>query len=263
MVSRTALICSHYKAGYIKTAGKFCSPKTTENRKAHPIQPEKGGTGCVLGAGESSSGWRRMKPGEKTQDRLEKRGNSSIAWRKWRDGLELASQALLRCPALSAAAGPPCQSPTAAPSPPRCIRHRRRFGGDARHAPRAEASPPVTTKKERQADACLSFLAGAEGLEPSARGFGVDGGEVQQGAGKSRCCPVPAASKKRCGAGLVLRGNYPSQNRRKRAENPRKSRKHIDLNRHGPYNKKCRGNPAGVCCRQAVSHSLLLYAERG
>ena len=41
-----------------------------------------------------------------------------------------------------------------------------------RHAPRAEASTPVTTKKERQADACLSFLAGAEGLEPSARGFG-------------------------------------------------------------------------------------------
>ena len=64
-----------------------------------------------------------------------------------------------------------------------------------RHAPRAEASPPVTTKKERQADACLSFLAGAEGLglrsrsgrlvacvppartRPSARGFGVDVGE--------------------------------------------------------------------------------------
>ena len=125
-----------------------------------------------------------MKPGEKTQDRLEKGGNSSIAWRKWRDGLELASQALLRCPALSAAAGPPCQSPTAAPSPPRCIRHRRRFGGDARHAPRAEASTPVTTKKERQAGACLSFLAGAEGLEPSARGFGVDVGEHSRERGR-------------------------------------------------------------------------------
>ena len=139
---------------------------------------------------------------------------------------------------------------------------------------------PVATKKERQADACLSFLAGAEGLglrsapvssrqsatgarSPLGTRFWSGCGEVQQGAGKSRCCPVPAASKKRCGAGLVLRGNYPSQNRRKRAENPRKSRKHIDLNRHGPYNKKCRGNPAGVCCRQAVSHSLLLNAERG
>ena len=88
-------------------------------------------------------------------------------------------------------------------------------------------------------------------------------GEVQQGAGKSRCCPVPAASKKRCGAGLVLGGNYPSQNRRKRAENPRKSRKHIDLNRQRPYNKKCRGNPAGVCCRQAVSHSLFTLCRKG
>ena len=147
-----------------KPKRKFCGHKTPEKRKTHPEKPEKGETGCVLGAGEGCSGWRRMKPGEKTQDRLEKGGNSSIAWRKWRDGLELASQALLRCPALSAAAGPPCQSPTAAPSPPRCICHRRRFGGDARHAPRAEASPPVTTKKERQADACLSFLAGAERL---------------------------------------------------------------------------------------------------
>ena len=174
MVSRTASICEAYRHSEQKRSRKFCRSKEDKNSETHPEKPEKGETGCVLGAGGRCSGWRRMKPGEKTQDRLEKGGNSSIAWRKWRDGLELASQALLRCPALSAAAGPPCQSPTAAPSPPRCIRHRRRFGGDARHAPRAEASTPVTTKKERQAGACLSFLAGAEGLEPSARGFGVD-----------------------------------------------------------------------------------------
>ena len=172
MASPTASICETYRHSEQKPAQKFCGSKKGKNSETHPEKPEKGETGCVLGAGEGSSGWGGMKPGEKTQDRLEKGGNSSIAWRKWRDGLELASQALLRCPALSAAAGPPCQSPTAAPSPPRCIRHRRRFGGDARHAPRAEASPPVTTKKERQAGACLSFLAGAEGLEPSARGFG-------------------------------------------------------------------------------------------
>ena len=41
------------------------------------------------------------------------------------------------------------------------------------------------TKKERQADACLSFLAGAEGLEPSARGFGVDVGTNHQERGKT------------------------------------------------------------------------------
>ena len=173
-------------------AGNFVGQKRTKRAKRTRFQAKTAEVGCVSGAGEGCSGWRRMKPGEKTQDRLEKGGNSSIAWRKWRDGLELASQALLRCPALSAAAGPPCQSPTAAPSPPRCIRHRRRFGGDARHAPRAEASPPVTTKKERQAGACLSFLAGAEGLEPSARGFGVDVGtnhQERERAGVSRFLP--------------------------------------------------------------------------
>ena len=109
-------------------------------------------------------------------------GRSSITWWKWKDGLELASQALLRYPALSAAAGPPCQSPTAAPSPPRCIRHRRRFGGDARHAPQAGLRAHLVAEslcaltKNREASIVLAslFLAGAEGLEPSARGFGVD-----------------------------------------------------------------------------------------
>ena len=204
MASPTASICETYRHSEQKPAQKFCGSKKGKNSETHPEKPEKGETGCVLGAGEGSSGWGGMKPGEKTQDRLEKGGNSSIAWRKWRDGLELASQALLRCPALSAAAGPPCQSPTAAPSPPRCIRHRRRFGGDARHAPRAEASPPVTTKKERQAGACLSFLAGAEGLEPSARGFGVDVGEHGRERGKERCWPILPDKSQKSGAGLVL-----------------------------------------------------------
>ena len=48
-----------------KQAGKFCTRKTAKNAKTHPIQPEKGETGCVLGAGESSSGWRRMRADEK------------------------------------------------------------------------------------------------------------------------------------------------------------------------------------------------------
>ena len=33
-------------------------------------------------------------------------------------------------------------------------------------------------------------------------------GRTQPGAGKSRCCPVPAASWREGGAGLVLRGNF-------------------------------------------------------
>ena len=62
-----------------KQSQKFCRSKEDKNSETHPEKPEKGETGCVLGAGEGSSGWRRMRPGEKSQDRLEKGGsNSSI-----------------------------------------------------------------------------------------------------------------------------------------------------------------------------------------
>ena len=35
-----------------KPRRKFCGQKTAKKRKTHPIQPEKGEPGCVLGAGE-------------------------------------------------------------------------------------------------------------------------------------------------------------------------------------------------------------------
>ena len=113
------------------------------------------------------------------------------------------------------------------------------------------------TKNSATAKAVAPFLAGAEGLEPSARGFGVDVGEhsgEQERAGVARF--LPQVRK-----GAVLVWCYGDFSRAKRAENPPKSGKHIDLNRQRPYNKKCRGNPAGVCCRQAVSHSLTLHRE--
>ena len=50
-------------------------------------------------------------------------------------------------------------------------------------------------------------LAGAEGLEPSARGFGVDVGGAHQRAEKGQCCPLFLASWKTSDADLVLRGN--------------------------------------------------------
>ena len=61
---------------------------------------------------------------------------------------------------------------TAAPLSPRFIRHRRRFGDDARHAPRASGSVAVFVIKKKTPPLRCLFLAGAEGLEPSARGFG-------------------------------------------------------------------------------------------
>ena len=60
------------------------------------------------------------------------------------------------------------------------------------------------TKKERQADACLSFLAGAEGLEPSARGFGVDVGKRTGNGEGARWRRIPSqAIKRRCWFGAA------------------------------------------------------------
>ena len=56
---------------------------------------------------------------------------------------------------------------TAAPSPPRCIRHRRRFGGDARHAPRASKRKfYYIQKRKTPRKRCLSFWQGQKDLNP-------------------------------------------------------------------------------------------------
>ena len=60
MVSRTALTCNHYTAGCTKPVRKFCAHKTAKNAKTHPEKPEKGETGCVLGAGEGCSRYGRV-----------------------------------------------------------------------------------------------------------------------------------------------------------------------------------------------------------
>ena len=48
-----------------KQSQKFCRSKEDKNSETHPEKPEKGETGCVLGAGGGSSGWWQVKPGEK------------------------------------------------------------------------------------------------------------------------------------------------------------------------------------------------------
>ena len=50
-----------------KQSRKFCRSKEGKNSETHPIQPEKGETGCVLGAGGGGSGWERIKLGAKSQ----------------------------------------------------------------------------------------------------------------------------------------------------------------------------------------------------
>ena len=61
MVSRMDSICERYAAGCTKTSPKILQVKRGQNSETHPIQPEKGETGCVLGAGGGGSGWRRMR----------------------------------------------------------------------------------------------------------------------------------------------------------------------------------------------------------
>ena len=49
------------------------------------------------------------------------------------------------------------------------------------------------------------FVAGAEGLEPSARGFGVDVETAHRERGRDKVAPFYQPSHKTGGAGLVLR----------------------------------------------------------
>ena len=48
-----------------KQALKFCTSKRTKKTKTHPEKPEKGKTGCVLGAGRDENGLEWVRPGEK------------------------------------------------------------------------------------------------------------------------------------------------------------------------------------------------------
>ena len=50
-----------------KRCGKFCSQKTAKKRKTHPKKPEKGKTGCVLGAGGDENGCEQGRTDVKTQ----------------------------------------------------------------------------------------------------------------------------------------------------------------------------------------------------
>ena len=91
-----------------KRSRKFCRSKEDKNGETHPIQPEKGETGCVSGAGEGCSRYGRVgKPEIRTKMH------------------QIAMQHMKK-------------------------------------------------ENRRKPSVFAGFVAGAEGLEPSARGFGVD-----------------------------------------------------------------------------------------
>ena len=114
-----------------KPARKFCTRKTAKKRKTHPIQPEKGETGCVPGAGEGCSRCGRWgKP--KSEPQLH-----HIAMQHMKKG------------------------------------------------------------NRRKPSVFAGFLAGAEGLEPSARGFGVDVGTHQRERRRGGVARSPRSSPQR------------------------------------------------------------------
>ena len=117
-----------------KRSRKFCRSKEDKNGETHPKSSKKGETGCVLGAGGGSSGWRRM--------RADGKGRSE----QGRGGRLLLSLAKM------------------------------------------------------EGRTCLACRL----ARPSARGFGVDVGERSRERRRARCHPVPAASPRKAGAGLVL-----------------------------------------------------------
>ena len=128
-----------------KPVRKFCAHKTAKNAKTHPEKPEKGETGCVLGAGEGCSRYGRV-------------GNPEIRTKMHQIAMQHMKKGNRRKPSV--------------------------FAG---------------------------FLAGAEGLGLGTRFWSGCGGE-QPGAGEPQCHPVPAASQKEDGAGLVLREKFWGQN---------------------------------------------------
>ena len=81
-----------------------------------------------------------------------------------------------------------------------------RTAGEPAGAPCCQVFPHTNEKSQVPHKRYLTFLAGAEGLEPSARGFGVDVGEHGRERGKERCWPILPDKSQKSGAGLVLRG---------------------------------------------------------
>ena len=140
-----------------KQSRKFCRSKEGKNSETHPEKPEKGETGCVPGAGEGCSGWRRILL-------LEKCTTMAWWWPQQQKDLPafLAKRCWLELPLKGA--------PSRRSSLKTCHRHVFLTLGPSR----VQVLPRSNEKSQASQKRYLTFLAGAEGLEPSARGFGVD-----------------------------------------------------------------------------------------
>ena len=145
-----------------KQSRKFCRSKEGKNSETHPEKPEKGETGCVPGAGGDGNGWKRIKPGEKTQcpNQSEPQNHATHAKRK-----PAETQSFRRFCGRGRR--------TWSRLPPRSVRGRaplalahpttRTAGGPA-GAPRCQILPHTNEKSQVPQKRYLTFLAGAEGL---------------------------------------------------------------------------------------------------
>ena len=81
--------------------------------------------------------------------------------------------------------------------PPARTRPTTRTAGEPAGAPRCQILPHTNEKSQVPQKRYLTFLAGAEGLEPSARGFGVDVGTDHSEQGRADVAQFSQPSLKR------------------------------------------------------------------
>ena len=154
-----------------KPRRKFCGQKAAKKRKTHPVWAEKGKTGCVSGGGGDGSGWERIKPGAKTRspNQSEHYDHATRAKRKpaeTQSFRRFCGRGRRTC--LGCRLGQAWTQPTGLQAPTT------RTAGEPAGAPLCQILPHTNEKSQVPHKRYLTFLAGAEGLEPSARGFGVD-----------------------------------------------------------------------------------------
>ena len=174
-----------------KPRRKFCGQKAAKKRKTHPEQPEKGETGCVLGAEGDGNGCEQVRTDGKTRSSNQSEPHSRATQAKRKPA---KTQCFRRF--LAGAEGLVSAAASVGPgrSPPGCR--------PPRHAPQAglrahlvAKSYRTLTKKSGIASAVPDFFGRGRRTwsrlpprsvrsraplalaHPSARGFGVDVGE--------------------------------------------------------------------------------------
>ena len=197
-----------------KRSRKFCRSKEDKNGETHPIQPEKGETGCVLGAGGGGSGWRRILL-------LKKCTTMAWWWPQQQKDLPafLAKRCWLELPLKGA--------PSRRSSLKTCHRHVFLTLGPSR----VQVLPRSNEKSQASRKRYLTFLAGADGLVSPAgsvssrqsatgarsplgtRFWGGCGGGAAGSGGAARLRSSPSqVTKERCWFGAPRTGHagYPN-----------------------------------------------------